>query len=33
MTKFTTLLGASAGLALLAGAAVAEPAIIFDLGG
>jgi basic membrane protein A len=33
MTKFTTLLGASAGLALLAGVASAEPAIIFDLGG
>ncbi|EYD76455.1 putative nucleoside ABC transporter, substrate-binding protein component [Rubellimicrobium mesophilum DSM 19309] len=33
MTKFTTLLGASAALALVAGAALAEPAIIFDLGG
>jgi len=33
MTKFTTLFGASAALALLAGAALAEPAIIFDLGG
>jgi basic membrane protein A len=36
MTKFTTLLGASAGLALLASAALAQdagPAVIFDLGG
>jgi basic membrane protein A and related proteins len=33
MTKFTTLLGASAALSLGAGAALAEPAIIFDLGG
>jgi basic membrane protein A len=33
MTKFSTLLGASAALALLAGAALAEPAVIFDLGG
>ncbi len=33
MTKFSTLLGASAALALGAGAAVADPAVIFDLGG
>ena len=36
MTKFTTLLGASAGLALMASAALAQdagPAVIFDLGG
>ncbi|MDU8944571.1 BMP family lipoprotein [Ovoidimarina sediminis] len=33
MTKFQSLLGAAATLALTAGAALAEPALIFDLGG
>ncbi|WP_300035921.1 BMP family ABC transporter substrate-binding protein [uncultured Roseobacter sp.] len=33
MTLFNKLLGASAALALSAGAALAEPALIFDLGG
>ena len=33
MTKISTFLGAAASLALLAGAAAAEPAVIFDLGG
>ena len=33
MTKFQSLLGAAAALALSAGAALAEPALIFDLGG
>ncbi|GHF64056.1 BMP family lipoprotein [Seohaeicola zhoushanensis] len=33
MTMMKTLLGAAAGLALAAGAAMAEPALIFDLGG
>ncbi|MCR9124603.1 MAG: BMP family ABC transporter substrate-binding protein [Rhodobacteraceae bacterium] len=33
MTLMTKLLGAAAGLALSAGAALAEPALIFDLGG
>ena len=33
MTLMQTLLGAAAGLALTAGAAAAEPALIFDLGG
>ncbi|MFC4671169.1 BMP family protein [Seohaeicola nanhaiensis] len=33
MTMMKTLLGAAAGLALAAGAALAEPALIFDLGG
>ena len=33
MTRLTTLLGATAALALGAGAALAEPAVIFDLGG
>ncbi len=33
MTMMTKLLGAAAGLALSAGAALAEPALIFDLGG
>ena len=33
MTLMTKLMGAAAGLALSAGAAMAEPALIFDLGG
>ena len=33
MTLTTKLLGASAAVALSAGAAVADPALIFDLGG
>ncbi|MEO9650831.1 MAG: BMP family ABC transporter substrate-binding protein [Roseobacter sp.] len=33
MTLMKTLLGASAGLAISAGAALADPAVIFDLGG
>ena len=33
MTLMTKFLGASAALALSAGAALADPAIIFDLGG
>ncbi|NAZ36631.1 BMP family protein [Rubellimicrobium sp. CFH 75288] len=33
MTQLSTLLGATAALALAAGAAVASPAVIFDLGG
>ena len=33
MTLVTKFLGASAALALSAGAALADPAIIFDLGG
>ncbi len=33
MTKFQSLLGAAATLALTSGAALAEPALIFDLGG
>ena len=33
MTKFTKLLGAAAALALTAGTASADPALIYDLGG
>ena len=33
MTLMQKLMGAAAGLALTAGAAMAEPALIFDLGG
>ena len=33
MTLMTKFLGAAAGLALTSGAALAEPALIFDLGG
>ena len=33
MTHFTKFLGATAALALSAGAALADPALIFDLGG
>ena len=33
MTLMTKFLGAAAGIALSAGAALADPALIFDLGG